>query len=443
MRNFLMFFAVFTAVFLMIACSGGGSSSNNNDSESESIGFSGQQCYEDKTCNDNLVCDEEKNVCVKNDDSDENSSSNDSSLMSMGNSGEKCKEDKTCNKGLICDEEKNICIKVDNDNSQNDDSNDGTLNNDESDICLPNPCKGIENSTELCIHVGDGYSCECDKNYTWDAAEKECLANTQTSSCINLPFSAKWNMYNTVIQTWDGESWQPETTGVYNETPSQTECRFVCKPHSTWDGENCVCDEGYLKGDSTCENPCKDDNPCEELDHSTKVCTVLAWNEYYCGCDTYYAWFGTSCDSIPVCSTDRITPCNSRNNLNWSASKASLTWDEAASYCKNLTEGGFTDWRLPTIVELRTLIRECANTVTNGKCAVKEGCMSGLCYDEDKCSCEEFFDGRYSIFGDTDWFWSSDTIPMYTDYVWSIHFSNAEIGRGRHNSQPSSVRCVR
>jgi hypothetical protein len=30
-----------------------------------------------------------------------------------------------------------------------------------------------------------------------------------------------------------------------------------------------------------------------------------------------------------------------------------LTWDEAQSYCRNLSVGGFTEWRLPTIGELK------------------------------------------------------------------------------------------
>jgi len=33
-----------------------------------------------------------------------------------------------------------------------------------------------------------------------------------------------------------------------------------------------------------------------------------------------------------------------------------MTWDGAMKYCKNLKEDGHTDWRLPTIQELYTLI---------------------------------------------------------------------------------------
>ena len=33
-----------------------------------------------------------------------------------------------------------------------------------------------------------------------------------------------------------------------------------------------------------------------------------------------------------------------------------MTWDEAVSYCEKLNLGGYTNWRLPTIQELKTLV---------------------------------------------------------------------------------------
>ncbi|KHK01057.1 hypothetical protein NY78_3598 [Desulfovibrio sp. TomC] len=38
------------------------------------------------------------------------------------------------------------------------------------------------------------------------------------------------------------------------------------------------------------------------------------------------------------------------------ASAASKSWAEALAYCQNQTVDGYTDWRLPDIMELRTLV---------------------------------------------------------------------------------------
>ena len=35
-----------------------------------------------------------------------------------------------------------------------------------------------------------------------------------------------------------------------------------------------------------------------------------------------------------------------------------MTWPEAVDYCSGLNQGGLTDWRLPTIMELSTLASE-------------------------------------------------------------------------------------
>ena len=46
-----------------------------------------------------------------------------------------------------------------------------------------------------------------------------------------------------------------------------------------------------------------------------------------------------------------------QTSLLWTAQDngQDVTWEEAGKYCKSLELGGFTDWRLPTIEELKTI----------------------------------------------------------------------------------------
>ena len=132
------------------------------------------------------------------------------------------------------------------------------------------------------------------------------------------------------------------------------------------------------------------------------------------------------------------------SHLEWSE-KASNTmwWNDAVEYCKNLDEGGYTDWRLPTISELRSLIRNCSNTQIGGKCRVTDTCLSwDDCRDSACNGCSYDESGRYSRFGDTGWFWSSSTFSDNTDHAWGVSFEDAHVGSDV-KSYSSYVRCVR
>ncbi|HPS30837.1 MAG TPA: DUF1566 domain-containing protein [bacterium] len=122
-----------------------------------------------------------------------------------------------------------------------------------------------------------------------------------------------------------------------------------------------------------------------------------------------------------------------------------MTWNDALKYCEDLEEDGFSDWRLPTISELRTLIQKYSATATGGACRVTDECLSS-----EKCKgheCTGYFthhDGRYSKLGDVGSFWSSSQLSDKANNVWVVGFSNGYLSSGSIKDwNTKNFRCVR
>ena len=204
------------------------------------------------------------------------------------------------------------------------------------------------------------------------------------------------------------------------------------------------------------QTPCNP-NPCLNVANSTKECIETGDTTYSCKCNSGYNWTGSLCQSnstpsLPECSASNTGPCyDSTSHLTWSK-KADTTydWSDAGTYCDNLTEGGYSDWRLPNISELRTLIQNCSETqMPGGSCGVIDtgnsstSCLSSSCWTESACySCSSDSTGWHSKFGDTGWFWSSSTLSDRTGYAWSVYFNGGSV-YGRSNYADYYVRCVR
>lgn len=79
----------------------------------------------------------------------------------------------------------------------------------------------------------------CKTNYGWNGSV--CTAELRyDQACTGLPSNASWNTASSITQAWNGSTWLPTTTGVYNETPSDAECRFKCNPDYHWETSSCV-----------------------------------------------------------------------------------------------------------------------------------------------------------------------------------------------------------
>ena len=119
-------------------------------------------------------------------------------------------------------------------------------------------------------------------------------------------------------------------------------------------------------------------------------------------------------DSIPTVSFPYTDP---ETHLVWSSqSKYSYYWYVAAAYCKDLVEGGSNNWRVPTMDELRTLVRNCPE----GNCGPDPA-------------------GRYSVFGDLSDFWSSTADGNFH----SFSFMNVSESAFSDEYYYKKVRCVR
>ena len=137
-------------------------------------------------------------------------------------------------------------------------------------------------------------------------------------------------------------------------------------------------------------------------------------------------------------------------------------WSPAIEHCKSLNYTGYDDWRLPSISELRTLIRGCPDTLPGGDCGVTDDCndwaeccgfecwgckvdegpATGGCYWPDQIKGDESNELSPCYLP----YWSSSEDTHYSYYggpnAWIIFFSDAGISSKIITSK-WRARCVR
>lgn len=134
--------------------------------------------------------------------------------------------------------------------------------------------------------------------------------------------------------------------------------------------------------------------------------------------------------------TWQVTPISDKSGQeDWS-------WFAAKTYCNDLNLAGHTDWRLPDIGELRSLIRGCPVTeMGSATCEVEEGgCLDSTCtysscdYDDNLCGCCESFagpaDGCYwpdEMQGPCGDYWSSSAVEDLDDFAWYVRFDHGYV----------------
>ena len=131
------------------------------------------------------------------------------------------------------------------------------------------------------------------------------------------------------------------------------------------------------------------------------------------------------------------------------------TLDVAISYCQDFQRDGYDDWRLPTIDELRSLIRGCDDTVTGGSCRVANSCLQeSSCWNFPPCGgCAlrqgPGKNGHYLPVELDSWgfqFWSSSLLEDRNNNAWIVMFHSGAVSYEYIYNCPYyevHVRCVR
>ena len=128
---------------------------------------------------------------------------------------------------------------------------------------------------------------------------------------------------------------------------------------------------------------------------------------------------------------------NHNNGDCWSVASYTMGHADAISYCEGL--GG----HLPSISELRTLIQNCSKTETGGSCGVTDSCCSYSNCVNDYCSgCSYSADGKYSVFGDTGYFWSSSVRSDNESSAWDVNFDGGIVSYDDRQNN-NNIRCVK
>jgi hypothetical protein len=196
------------------------------------------------------------------------------------------------------------------------------------------------------------------------------------------------------------------------------------------------------------DDPCRP-NPCTADEYSTGECVdrPLSKLQYGCKCNEGYFWNEEKCEELPECSSTNVTPCiDSTIGYVWSnKSTNKISQDQAdIEYCPGLSEGEYTDWRLPTISELRTLVQHCPTMEPGGACEVTDFCTGISCWEENCSSkyCPSEWKTKYSKLGDTDSLWSSTSKGGAWDTFWYMDFGSP-VPVWAHITASMKVRCVR
>lgn len=238
---------------------------------------------------------------------------------------------------------------------------------------------------------------------------------------------------DTVTDNDDTDTASESEDGDQTDTASENDNDNI--PADTDDDSDTATDNDVVPE----SNPC-DENPCANVEHSTGKCESEGIG-YFCECTENYDWNGKECGQIaPECGNEEgIVPCyDPESKLYWSSKTELFGAEEKAAYCQGIIDGYSGDWHMPTIDELRTLVKSCDKIKPDGTCPVTAENNSSEGFNDDSCSCNDT-SSINSKLGDGEILWSSTKSSNETE-SWYIDFSNATLSFGLDEN--GIIRCA-
>ena len=197
--------------------------------------------------------------------------------------------------------------------------------------CVDNPCGEnsctMENSNGICKPLSSSrFECGCVDGYIWDDSSESCIKDS-CSECTTMRGS-------------DGTCTRIDNT------------KFECG-----------CTEGYFWSISSCRKKAALGSICTgqtQCYSRTGEITCPAEGEDYYGQDATYAAKGACLEKsfTPATFGGEEVVIDNNTGIMWQkyASSEEYTHYQAVSYCADLEYAGYSDWRLPNVVELYSIM---------------------------------------------------------------------------------------
>ena len=236
----------------------------------------------------------------------------------------------------------------------------------------------------------------------------------------------------------------------------------ICTPENAFD-YSCGCNDGYFWNGSACVTPC-DDNPCSNVANSNKICTPENAFDYSCGCNNGYSWNGSACviSHSTIC-TGQNKCYNNSDTITCQTSSSDDFFGQDAQYAelgtcvpqrfrvesisdKNVVVDINTGlmWQQTTTgpFSYSSTSSYCNNLTYAGYSDWRLPTPQELLTIVDNSTSAPAIDTEYFPDTPSEWVRSSSTNCDFQDNVWSVHFGSGKVSC-IGNPNKYYFRCVR